>query len=145
MARALARKLPGQAEAIAARRDSLLTDLDDLDAHLTELLAPVRGRTMLVFHPAFGYFARDYGLQQRAMETGGLAPGPRHLAELMRTVEEIGVHTVFIQPQQSDQAARTLAREAGLEVVVLDPLARDHLANLRRLGEKVRAGLEGGS
>jgi len=142
MADALAARLPADAGAIAARAEALRAELQDLDARLEALLAPVRGRTMLVFHPAFGYFARDYGLVQRAVEAGGLAPGPRRLAALMREVEEAQVGTIFVQPQASDQAAAVLAREAGLRVVTLDPLARDHVANLWRLGQAVRAGLE---
>ncbi len=142
MARTLQDLLPAHADAIADRAARLADDIATLDQDLATLLEPVRGRTMLVFHPAFGYFARDHGLVQKAIEAGGLAPGPRRLAELMREVEDAGVGTVFVQPQASDQAARTLAQEAGLTVTVLDPLARDHLANLWRIGQAVRAGLE---
>ena len=142
MAAALARLLPHRADAIEAARADLAADLAALDRDLAALLAPVRGATMFVFHPAFAYFTHDYGLVQQAIERGGMAPSPRHLAQLMRSVREQGARTVFLQPQYSDQVVRTVAREAGLDVVVLDPLARDHLANLRRLGEALAAGLE---
>ena len=142
MAAALARLLPHRADAIEAARADLAADLAALDRDLAALLAPVRGATMFVFHPAFAYFAHDYGLVQQAVERGGMAPSPRHLAQLMRSVREQGARTVFLQPQYSDQVVRTVAREAGLDVVVLDPLARDHLANLRRLGEALAVGLE---
>jgi len=142
MAAGLERHLPDQAPQIKANLATLLNELTALDAELTTMLAPIAGRTLLVFHPAFGYFAHDYGLVQKAVEQGGLAPSPRHLTQLLMDVEAQGVRTVFVQPQSSDRAIRPIAQEAGLEVLVLDPLARDHLANLRHLGVTILAGLE---
>ena len=144
MAAALQRHLPAQADAIASALTALVNELAALDHELTELLAPVRGRTFHVFHPAFGYFARDYGLRQAAVESGGQAPGPRRLAALMRSLKAEGARVIYVQPQHSTRSVQTLAREAGLEIVVLDPLDPDHPANLRRIGEALRAGLEPG-
>mgnify|MGYP002062966515 CR=1 FL=1 len=64
----------------AARLDRLITDLFDLarlDTRITALLAPYRGRPIFVFHPAFGYFADSYGLEQVAVEHGAKEPGAR--------------------------------------------------------------------
>ena len=143
MAAALQDRLPHRAEPIAAALAALTAELDEVDRDLATLLAPVAGRTFFVFHPAFGYFARDYDLRQDAIESGGQAPSPRRLAELMRAIKEQGASTLFVQPQQSVQAVRPLAREAQLDVVVLDPLDPDHVANLRRIGEALRAALDG--
>ena len=142
MAETLREHLPHHREAIAKRRDHLVKLLRDLDRELGELLAPVHGGTIFVFHPAFAYFANDYGLRQSAVERGGLAPSPRHLAAVLDEIHDQGAHTIFIQPQYSDRVVDSLAREADLSVVVLDPLAPDHLANLWRLGEAIAAGLE---
>jgi zinc transport system substrate-binding protein len=142
MAAALQERLPDRAVEIGAALQALQTELDQLDRELTALLEPVHGRTFYVFHPAFGYFARDYGLRQEAVESGGLAPSPRRLAELLRSLQAQGATTVYVQPQHSPQTVQPLAREAELKVVTLDPLAADHLANLRAIGESLRAGLE---
>jgi zinc transport system substrate-binding protein len=142
MAGALGELLPERRGAIATAQRRLEEELRALDAELGELLAPLAGRTIFVFHPAFGYFARDYDLRQEAIERGGLPPGPRHLAGLLETIRATGATTIFLQPQYSDQLVRGVAAEAGLEVVVLDPLARDHLANLRHIGASIAAALE---
>jgi len=142
MAATLVEYLPDHREAIARRRDHLVKLLRDLDSELGDLLAPFRGSTIFVFHPAFAYFLDDYGLRQSAVERGGLAPSPRHLAEVLGEIHDQGAHTIFIQPQYSDHVVDSLAREADLSVVVLDPLAPDHLANLWRLGETIATGLE---
>jgi len=145
MALTLTRLDPGHADAYAAGLAALRDTLSAVDHELRALLAPVRGDTMLVFHPAFGYLAHDYGLVQVAVEAGGLAPSPRHLARVLQDARERGARAIFVQPQFSEQSARIVAREAGLEVVVLDPLARDHIANLRRIGHAIRDALGGGS
>ena len=142
MAVALGDLLPARRGAIADAQYRLEEDLRALDHDLAAMLAPVAGRTLFVFHPAFGYFARDYGLRQEAIERGGLAPSPRQLGDLLTSIRDQGATTIFLQPQYSERAVRSLAREADLAVVVLDPLARDHLANLRHIGEAVAAGLE---
>ena len=142
MAATLGELLPDHCNTIDKNRDHLVKLLRDLDHELADLLAPVRGGTIFVFHPAFAYFANDYGLRQSAVESGGLAPSPRHLATVLGEIRDQGAHTIFIQPQYSDRVVESLAREANLSVVVLDPLAPDHLANLWRLGEAIAAGLE---
>jgi zinc transport system ATP-binding protein len=62
---------------------ALAQRLDELDAELARKLAPLEGRTFLVFHPAWGYFARRYGLKQLAVEREGKEPGARALAQLI--------------------------------------------------------------
>ncbi|HOX25509.1 MAG TPA: zinc ABC transporter substrate-binding protein [Candidatus Krumholzibacteria bacterium] len=142
MTAALVRLLPDRADSIGAAEAELLEDLAAIDRELAALLEPVRGRTFFVFHPAFGYLARDYGLRQVAVESGGLSPSPRHLGGVLRAARDQGATTIFVQPQQSDRLVRSIARETGLAVEVLDPLAPDHLANLLRVGQAIRAALE---
>lgn len=137
MAAALARLDPPGAAVFAARRDSIQSELAALDRELTALLAPVRGERFLVFHPAFGYFARDYGLIQIAIEEGGLAPSPRHLARVLAQARAGGIRAVFVSPQFSNDAAARVAQDLDVELVELDPLAPDVVANLRRIARAV--------
>lgn len=135
-----------QADAVHAedyRRNlqSLLADLDNLDAELAKALEPLAGRTIYVFHPAFGYFARRYGLKQRAVEIEGKSPGPQQLQALIDQARADGVKVIFVQPQFSDQAARAVAEQIGGAVVPMDDLAKDYLASLRDAAEKIRQAL----
>lgn len=81
------------------------------------------------------------GLTQTAVEQGGLSPSPRHLAEILDRARARGVRTLFLQPQTSPDQARTVAEEAGRNVEILDPLARDYAANLRRMAAAMVAAL----
>jgi zinc transport system substrate-binding protein len=88
-----------------------------------KILAGCEGGEFFVFHPAFGHFARDYGLVQIAVEDHGHEPGPRHLAELIGHARASGARAIVVQPQFSQKSAAAVAKEDGAEVVVLDPLA----------------------
>lgn len=117
-------------------------DLDDLDTRITKILAPSKGKTFLVFHPAFGYFARDYGLKQEAVESEGKSPGPRYRIDLIARAKTAGVKTIFVQPQFSRQAADIIAEEIGGQVVVLDPLDGDYINNLEHIAEELQKALQ---
>lgn len=120
---------------------SFQRDLDQLDQQIRAVLSPVQPRKILVFHPAFGYFCDNYGLEQIAVETEGKAPSPKRLAELIETAKAEDIRIIFVQPQYSKKAARTVARAVSGTVIPLDPLAEDYLDNLRRMAETIRNGL----
>jgi len=119
----------------------LVEELEALDRRITEILAPVEGRPFFVFHPSFGYFADDYGLEQIAVETGGAEPSARQLTRLIEQARIAGVRVIFVQPQFSQKSAETIAAEIGGAVVPIDPLARDYIDNLERMARAVEEGL----
>ena len=125
------RRLAGEVHAL---------DRDILDA-LTGI-AP-SARRFLVFHPAFGYFAASYGLEQMAIEVEGKEPGPRELARIIDSAREHGIRVIFIEPQFAQGAARTIAREIGGQVVTLDPLAHDWPGGMRAIADTLAETLGG--
>ncbi len=145
MANHLAGIIPDHAPQIRARADSLTGVLADLDQRLRKEMAPLRGRDLFVVHPAFGYFARAYGLRQVAIEQGGLNPSPHHLALVIESIKAQGARAVFVQPEFSPQSARALARETGIKVIALDPLAADYVENMLTIGRTIREACHGES
>ena len=120
-------------------------ELDKLDKELKKALAPIRGRCIFVFHPAFGYFCDAYGLKQRAVEIEGKSPGPRRLAELIEHAKRAGVRVIFVEPQFSHASAEVIAKSIHGAVVPLDPLAADYVANLRKIAATLRKELAPGT
>ncbi len=118
-------------------------ELDSVHAVIQEILAPVSGRRMYVFHPAFAYFAAAYGLEQVAIEVEGKEPTARQLADLLDRAESDSVRAVFVQPQFSSKSAEALAQSLGALVIAIDPLSRDYLNNLQTIARKVKYGLTG--
>lgn len=123
----------------------LAEEINTLDQGILEALAGIdpSARRFLVFHPAFGYFAASYGLEQMAIEVEGKEPGPRELARIIDEARAHGIRVIFIEPQFAQGAARTIAREIGGQVVTLDPLARDWPAGMRAIAETLAESLGG--
>jgi zinc transport system substrate-binding protein len=138
----LARLDPGAATAYTARLQSLLADLDTLDAGIRRTLAGLEGRRFLVFHPTWGYFAQEYGLEQVAIEHEGKEPGARFLARLIDESRGQGIRAVFVQRQFSRTTAEAVARAIGARVIELDPLAEDYPANMRHVARTFREALQ---
>ncbi len=117
--------------------EAFQADLDAVDARIAKALAPVKGKELLVFHPAFGYFAEAYGLRQVAVEVEGKEPNARALAALIERAKAGGARVIFVQPQFSPKTAEAVARAIGGVVVPMDALARDYLGNLEEMAAKV--------
>jgi zinc transport system substrate-binding protein len=107
----------------------------------TERLAPFAGSSFYVYHPAFGYFAAAYQLRQQAVEISGKTPTPRQLLNLVERARHDGVRVIFVQPQFDQKSAATIAGSIDGEVVPLDPLASDVLANLEKMAAIISAAL----
>jgi len=116
-------------------------DLDHVDAQIAASLASLKGKTFFVFHPAFGYFAKDYGLKQEAVETGGKTPGPKHVKELIDKAKSEGVRVIFVEPQFSQHAAAAISQQIGGGVIAIDPLSKDYIANLQEVARKIHDAL----
>lgn len=128
---ALTGLMPEKRSLFEANYRRFASELDLLDADIRKLLADKKERRFMVFHPAWGYFAHAYGLQQVAIEVEGKEPGPKALARLIETARLEKVRVIFVQKQFSRVSAEAVARAIGGEVVAIDPLAEDVPANTR--------------
>ena len=137
VADALVEILPDRRDAIAAELASFLVEIDAVDAEIRAVLRQRHRSTFVVFHPAWGCFAADYGLEQLAIEDEGKEPTAGRLALLIERARAQGVRTVLVQPQFSRESAEIIARELGAEVRTVDPLARDWPTMMRSLAQAV--------
>jgi len=114
-------------------RDDYLAKLQQLDRDIRKGLSGVTNTTFMVYHPAFGYFGREYGLTMFAVEEEGKEPAPASLARLIEHAREHGVKVTFASPQFNPQSARVIADAIGGRVVFIDPLAGEYIMNMRLL------------
>lgn len=133
IARALETLLPERRDELHRNLADFRAEIDALDVEIRARLdaRPARRPAFMVFHPAWGYFAQAYGLEQLAIEDEHKQPDAHALAERMARARALGIEVVFVQPQFDRAAAETVATEIGARVAVLDPLALDWDANLR--------------
>ncbi len=115
----------------------LLEDLDKLDSYIKHELKPYAGRSFYTFHPAYGYFARVYGLKQIAIEIDGKEPSAKQLADIIKKAKKDKIEIIFTQPQFSDKSARAIAESVGAAVIPIDPLSKDYLNNLKEITKQM--------
>ena len=131
MARSIAATLVRADAANAARYEanaaSLLTRLDALDAELRAILVPARERPYLVFHDAYQYFEKRYGLEAAGSitVTPDRRPGARRLAALRKRVASVEALCVFSEPQFEPSLVETVSEGTKARTGVLDPLGAD--------------------
>jgi zinc transport system substrate-binding protein len=117
--------------------DAYISRLNDLDADLEEAFKELDNNVLLVFHPAWGYFADEYGLEQIAIERGGKEPTASELQAIIDTSKRENVKVIFVQAQFDKSIAESVAEEIGVVVVQIDPLAENYVENLRGVGEAI--------
>jgi zinc transport system substrate-binding protein len=101
-----------------------LVALAALEQEIQQRARTWRLRDYVTFHPAFAYFARRYDLHEvGTIEAApGREPTPRHLKDLVAAIRRYGIKVVFAEPQLSPRVAEVIAREAGVKVLMLDPM-----------------------
>lgn len=122
---------PDHAADYQANLDSFIADIEALEADVRQTLEGVTDRKFIVFHPAWGYFARDFGLKMIPVEVGGQEPSAAELADLISRAQTENIKVIFAQPEFSTSAAETIAGQIGGEVLLISPLNPDWLNNLR--------------
>ncbi len=137
IARALSLRFPDRAERIGEKAEAYCRRLRKLDQKIASWMGPFKGRAFLSYHPAWGYFARDYGLRQLVIEEGGKEPTPRLLLQRISEAKREGIKVVFISPRSNRRTAEVIARELGGEVRVIDPLRGDYLKNMEEVAREI--------
>ncbi len=138
----LSRVQPDQETLFEANLQVFINDLDALDNDIRKILAKTSHRHFMVFHPAWTYFAEDYGLEQVAIEEGGKEPGAHSIQKTIEQGKKLGIKVIFAQKQFSLSIARKIAKMIGATVYEIDPLAEDYLQNMRHTATAISGELK---
>lgn len=135
IAETLIRLYPQHQDLYKKNLNVFLSELDSLDQEITKLFQAPHNSTIMVSHPAYAYFCRDYGCEQLSIELEGKDPTPQQLTKILQLAREKGIKVIFIQPQYSSKGARLIAREIDAEVVSLDPYAENFIDGMRQIAK----------
>lgn len=113
----------------------LLERINKLDNYCATRIKAEGVEAMMIYHPAYTYYARDYGIEQIAIEHDGKEPSLRQTTALIEKAKEHGVKAILRQPQYSEDKVRAIANDAGAEIITTDPLAEDILGEIERVTE----------
>jgi zinc transport system substrate-binding protein len=138
IAQALEAADPAGAPLYRANLHSFLEEIDRLDREIRAELAAAPVRKFIVYHPGWGYFARQYGLEQIAIEAEGKEPGAAQMIELIDRARREGVRLVFIEGGFPRRSAQVIADAVDGQVVLADPQQKDWPDNLRRVAAAFR-------
>jgi zinc transport system substrate-binding protein len=130
MKKALIENYPVYAKEFENNYSRLIEDLDRLDQDIKSSLAQLDNRYIVVSHPSWGYYAEAYDLIQVPIEVDGKEVRAKSLAKLIEFARSKNINRVFVQKQFNKNSAEIIAREIAADVIELDPLAEDYIANL---------------
>lgn len=122
--RILIEKEPDNAETFRKNAEKFMDKLNQLDQKINDILEPVKGSDVFLFHPSFNYMLKRYGLNYAGSieESPGKEPTPRYISDLIEKIKKSQTKSIFSEPQLSEKSAESIAESAGLSIFVLDPL-----------------------
>jgi len=138
---------PAHSKTYAENAERFIQKLRALDEEIRKRVKTFKSRSFIAFHPAWIYFAKEYGLDQTAVieESPGKEPSPSYLKKIIEKAKKLKIKVVFAEPQLSPKAAQVIAEELGAEVLILDPLGQppdySYIKTMRRNLDQMAKGL----
>ncbi len=134
---ALSERFPEKKSVFQKNLALLQGHLSLLDIEIHSLLGSVKDRAILVSHPAFGYFCKDYGIEQLSIEFEGKDPRPKHLEEIMKKAAELQPEIALALPQYNNKGTQLIAEKLQLSIHSIDPYSFDYFNTMRKLAHLI--------
>ena len=113
----------------------LQEEIIQTDLKIASLLENAPVKSFIIYHPALGYFARDYNLTQYSIEFEGKSPSPQQLKHMIDFAHKQGIKTIFVQKGFDKKNAESLANEVGASIYSIDPLSYNWSEELIKIAE----------
>ncbi len=120
----------------------LIEELNLLIHDIESDLSALKNRSFLVFHPSWGYFARDFNLEQIPLKQDGKEITPRMLGSIIKKARNEGARAIFASPQFSIKSASVIADEINGKVILIDAVKKEYMENLRSVSKILRENLQ---
>jgi len=96
--------------------------IDQLDKKIKAILKNSKNKNFAVFHPQWGYFARDYSFVQIPIESEGKDPSIKEMIRIIKTIKKKRIKIIFTQPEFSSKTAKLIAKETNAKLVPISAL-----------------------
>jgi len=113
---------PKNADLYNSNYNIFINEIDSVNQIIENKLKNIGSKDFIIYHPALTYFAKDYGLNQYALEIDGKEPSAKQMQELINLAYEQNIKIIFVQKQFNQGEAKTLEKEINGKVVSIDPL-----------------------
>lgn len=124
-------------DAYIRNAEAYIKQLDELDKEIISLLESMQSKKFIVYHPAFGYLADDYGLKMYALEEEGKEAKIQHLQEMLDFAKRENIKIIFYQEEIDSSQSEAFAEEIGGKTIQLAPLAADYIGNLKKIAQTI--------
>lgn len=128
---------PANKETYTKNRDEYLKELKALDVEIKGLLTGEKQRKFLIFHPALGYFADDYGLEMLAFEEEGKEANPKRIVELIDIARSENIKGILTTEEISSKQIEAFAEEINGKVIVVEVLSSDYIGAMKNIAQKI--------
>ncbi|MEG2915337.1 MAG: zinc ABC transporter substrate-binding protein [Oscillospiraceae bacterium] len=118
--------------------NKFLEELKSIDEEMSTILSEITNKKIIVFHPAFGYLAQDYGIEMYALEEEGKESTAKHLAEMIDFAKKENIKVIFYQAEIDSSQSKAFAEEIGGRTIMLSPLAENYIENLRLMAQTMK-------
>lgn len=135
IANSLATIDPKNKSQYATNATNYIKELDNLEEKINLSLGNLTKRAFIVYHPAFAYFADDFGLEMLAIEEEGKEASAEDISRIIDIAKKNNIKVIFYQAEISNRQAETIAREIGGKTEMIEPLAADYIENLAKTAE----------
>lgn len=119
-----------------------LTQLDQLDSEIKAMVEGLKHKKFIVFHPAYGYLADDYGLTMYALEQSGKEATPQHLQKMIDLARAENIKVIFSQAEIDSKQPQAFADEIGGTKQLLEPLSENYIPNLQTMVKAIAEALK---
>jgi len=124
---------PENAEKYRNNLLKLENTIRQLDNQLRTVIQHRQTAELLVYHPAWGHFANDYGLLQLAIEDEGKAPGAGGLSSLYADLQNKNIRFIVCSPGHDQRIAGMIAEQLQMTVVLINPMQRDWMNMMQQM------------
>jgi zinc transport system substrate-binding protein len=103
----------------------LETKLDALASEIQATVAPVKGKPIVVFHDAYQYFEKQFGIQVAGSITVSpeVLPGAARISEIHERLKSLGATCIFAEPQFEPKLINVVLEGTDARAGTLDPEA----------------------
>ena len=132
---------PNNKKHYTQNKDAYINDLVEINRKLSNSFSGLKVRKFMVYHPTWGYLAKDYGLEQIPIEEEGKEPNPGGITYLIEEAKENNIKVIFATPEFQTDIVKTIADEIGGTVVLVSPLEKDYINMLTKISNEIARSL----
>lgn len=137
MLKILSEVYPANKDFYTSNYTEFIAEIDSLNAEIQSIITNSGTKAFLIYHPALGYFARDYALNQMSIEEEGKNPSAKGIMNIINNSKQLGIKSVLSQSQFDVHNAESIANEIGGAVVKVDPLAENWHESMLQIAKAI--------